>query len=223
MVYIGEVDTYQDDFYGGSGVAWSNAGANGAVSRMNSGTGIGVEAVYFGGGAGVRGSYSAYCFGAKQGFYATYHMYVTYHTWWPYQFMTYIDIEPAPQMSKYYGWYNSEQSANRDVFDGFTDYVAGKNPCGYGANANDTTQFGVYSSPDAWSYAMGAYGGIPNTYEWTYEHCCEDAWPGSNWGGEFQSYGGSNYRWALQFDQNPDYDDAYEPDYLPVLGWTLGN
>lgn len=219
QVYFGEVDTYQNDFYGSSGVAWSNTGANGAVSRYNSGGGIGVEDYYFGGGAGVNNQgVSNTCFGAKQGYNETYHMYVTYRTWWPYQYMSFIDIEDPVSD---YGWYSSEQSANRDVYNGWYDYVVGDNPCGYGANANDITQPGVYSAPDAWNSAIDT--GIPKTYTWTYETCCEDSWPGSNWGGNFQNFGSSGYRFALQYDQGPDYDDAYEPDYLPATGITLGN
>jgi hypothetical protein len=67
---------------------------------------------------------------------------------------------------------------------------------------------------------MGSYGYVPDTYVWTYELCCTSTWPGSNWGGRAQWFGSSSYNWALQFDQNPDFNDAYEPDYLPVFGWS---
>jgi hypothetical protein len=108
------------------------------------------------------------------------------------------------------------------VYNGWYDYIVGKNPCGYGANANDVTQPGVYSAPSAWNGAINS--GIPNTYAWTYETCCEgSSFPGSNWGGKFQNFGGSNYRWGLQFDQGPDWNDVYEPDYFPATGITLGN
>jgi hypothetical protein len=202
-------------------MCFSTSGANAAVSRYQSGGGIGVEAYYFGGGSGANNQgVSAYCFGAKQGYDATYSMVVHFKSYLGYQYMHYIDIED-PISS--YGWNSTQTSANRQVFNGYTDYIAGKNPCGYGANSGDVSQYGVYSSPNAWNGAMGSNGGIPNTYEWTYETCCSGSWPGTNWGGKFQSFGGSNYDWALQFDQSPDYNDAYEPDYMPVLGYSLGN
>lgn len=214
QVYIGEVDSYQDDFYGSSGVAWSNTGANNAKTRYQNSSGIGVEDYYFGGGSGANNQgVTAYCFGAKQGFNETYHMYVTYNAWVGYQYMSFLDIEDPISN---YGWYSTQQSANRSVFNGWYDYIVGSNPCGYGSNANDKSQPGVYSDPNAWNNAIGT--GIPNTYVWTYQNGCYGSWPGANWGGRAQWFGGSSYNWALQYDQQAtscgtqDYNDAYEPD-----------
>jgi hypothetical protein len=228
QVYVGEVDTYQHDFRGVNGPCpsgyWASmcfvaSGANAATTRYQNGGGLGVEAYYFGGGAGSNNQgVSNYCYGARQGYDATYAMVVHFKPWLAYQYMHFIDIEDPIAN---YGWNSTQQSGNRDVFNGYADYIAGKNPCGYGANSGDVSQYGVYSAPNAWNNAVGS--GIPNTYEWTYETCCSGSWPGASWGGKFQSFGGSSYNWALQFDQSPDYNDAYEPDYLPVLGRTLGN
>jgi hypothetical protein len=138
--------------------------------------------------------------------------------------MMFYDID---QPAYDYGWFNNAISDNRQTFNGFADYTAGRNPCGQGSNPNDVSQWGVYSAPSSsngWDYAMGTgtYGSIPNAYVWTKTTCCQAAFPGANWGGRAVWFGGSSYNWSLQFDENPDYDDAYEPDYLPVFGTTLG-
>ena len=231
QVYIGEVDSYQHNFYGVAGpcpggpdddMCWSFTGANNAVNRHNSGGGIGVEDYYFGGGAGANNQgVSSYCWGAKQGYHDTYDMAVFLKSYVPYEYLGFIDIEDP---TADYGWFSTEQFANRQVFNGFSDYLAGRNPCGYGVNSGDVSQYGVYSSPNAWSNeAMGSSGYVPRTYIWTYERCCQSAWPGLNWGARAQWFGSSNYDWALQFTQSPDYNDAHEPNYLPVFGYTIGN
>jgi hypothetical protein len=228
--YMGEADTYQHNWYGqagpcpsgpNDGMCWEHAGAESAITRYQASTGLGVEAYYFGGGSGVNNQgVSALCWGAKQGWRAAYSMDQNFDYAVSSQFMTFIDIEdPIAD----YGWNSTEQTANRDVFNGFTDYVSGADPCSLGNNSGDLAQYGVYSSPDAWNNGIGSNSDIPNTYEWTYERCCETSWLGTNWGGDFESFGSSSYDWALQFDQGPDYNDAYEPDYLPVFQETLGN
>jgi hypothetical protein len=94
QVYIGEVDTYQHNFYGVGGpcpgdpnnMCWSTTGANNAANRYNAGTGIGVEDYYFRGGAAANNQgVTSYCWGAKQGYHETYDMYVLFNAWWPYQ------------------------------------------------------------------------------------------------------------------------------------------
>lgn len=223
QVYVGEVSTYQNDFYGTHGIAWSDTAANSAQSRFTAGTGIGIEDYYFGGGSGANNQgISAYCFGALQGYHETYDMYVYHRSYLGDQYLSFLDIEDPIAT---WGWPSTEKSANRDVFNGWSDYVAGRGPCSYGANANDKSQYGVYSSPSAWNNAINS--GIPNTYVWTYQTGCSTAWPGANWGGKAKWFGGSNYDWSLQFDQDAqncgtkDWDDAYEPDTLPVLNNTV--
>src|SRR5579863_1492933 len=69
QVYIGEVSTYSNDFYGTHGIAWTDSGVNSAISRYNGGTGIGVEDYYFGGGSKANNQgVSAYCWGAMQAY-----------------------------------------------------------------------------------------------------------------------------------------------------------
>ena len=218
QVYIGEVSTYTNDFYGTSGIAWNNTGANSAVSRYNAGTGIGVEDYYFGGGSGANNqNVSAYCWGAMQGYHQEYDMWYYHNSFWTYQHLAFLDIEDPISN---YGWFRTQQAANRDVFNGWSDFVAARQPCGLGYV--DTSQYGVYSSPSAWNNATGS-SSIANTYIWTYETCCTSAWPGASWGGRAQWFGSSSYNWGLQFEQSPDWNDVYEPDYFPVLGITLGN
>lgn len=233
QVYIGEVGTYEHSFYGVdgpcpnsiyAGMCWSTAGADGAAQRYNANTGIGVEGYYFGGGPGVNNQgVSAICFGALQGYYAAYNMVTRFNQWTSEQFMLAIDIE-SPVSD--YGWEPAETSADRAVFNGFYDFVSDDNQCSSvdgGTNNVELSQPVIYSAPDAWESAMGSNGYIGNTPEWSYEKCCESSWPGADWGGLFQGFGDTRYRWALQYDQNPDYDDAYEPQYMPVWGFSLGS
>lgn len=243
QVYVGEVDTACDDFGGCSyHPDWNNTAAWDAWYRYASeGTGIGTQAYYFASGPNNKYSQSGlsdYCWGAVQGYDAAWRMANTYKDYTPWQKLMFIDIEdPITD----YGWSPSTQSRDRQVFNGFVDYTAGKQPCGQGNNGQDLSQYGVYSSPDAWcgnfpcgsGGAMGGdsqYGYIPNTYVWTYEKGCDNYWPGATWGGLGEFFGGSSSNWALQFWQPStgcpatwDADDAYEPDYLPVLGETLGS
>ena len=181
QVYIGEVSTYTNDFYGTSGIAWSNTGANGAVSRFNAGTGIGVEDYYFGGGAGANNQgVSSFCWGAEQAYHQAYDMYTYHNSYWAYEEMAFLDIE-SPISN--YGWYSTETAANVQVFDGWSDYISGKaTNCGLPTNSYGLSQFGVYSAPDAWNTATNS-DSVPNTYIWTYENSCNASFPGTNWGG----------------------------------------
>jgi hypothetical protein len=229
QMYGGEDGSYSVTFYNGSrpcpsdpgGVCWNTTGASNAQSRYQSNTGIGIASYYFGGGAAANNQgLSSYCWGVDQATAAAGGMDSTFRSWRSAQYLMFMDIED-PVSS--YGWASTEQAANRQVFNGFYDYTDGSAPCGKDKTPGDLSQPGAYSAPDAWSSAMGSNGGIPNSYVWTYEQCCTGSWTGSNWGGRFQNFGGAQYRWDLQFDQNPDYDDAYEPDWLPVFGIYLGN
>jgi hypothetical protein len=50
-------------------------------------------------------------------------MYVNLNSYLPYQYLSFIDIEDPVNN---YGWYSTEQSANRDVYNGWRDYLKGQ-------------------------------------------------------------------------------------------------
>ncbi len=165
------------------------------------------------------GSY--YCWGWNQGYTAVNHANNTYSGYLVTAYLMAIDIEGYSGD----GWSNAYQYPNRLVFNGFTDYVSGRTSQDPSHCNNTNTgvkyQYAVYSSPGEWSYSFGSYGTIGNTVEWTSEYCCLSSDPGSFT--QAQWFGGSNYDVEWQFDENPDYDLAYEPIYMPVFGVYLGH
>ncbi len=233
-VYIGEVGTYSNDFYSTSGVAWNYTAADNAATKYQNQNGVGVQAYYFGGGPGVNNTgLSNYCFGAKQAVKAASHMANTFGSYQAdNQWIMAFDVD-SPASA--YGFYTSEPLQNLDVWQGFRDYMEGKNPCGDGTNGNDFAQAVVYTGPDTWQGGsscnsssggvMGKYCSLADTPKWSSEYdCgCGASFPGANWGGQFQSFGGTAYEWARQYRINPDYDDAYADIYLPALGGYLNS
>ncbi|MHB8264212.1 MAG: hypothetical protein ACYDGY_10815 [Acidimicrobiales bacterium] len=238
QIYNGEVGVYYADMGGNQGPCPSDpnpdgacfnvTAANNAMTRFNAAppTGMGVFFYYLAGGSGSEyaPNYpSPYCFGWWQGYYSVTDAANYFSSYYSSAWIMSIDIENG------YGWQSSyggawSQAANRQVFNGFTDYVAGRTSADSacpGYNNTITYQYGVYSSPPMWSTAFGSYGGIPDTEVWTYEYCCTSVWPGSF--NNAQWFGGSNYNIQWQFDQNPDYDVLYEPIYLPVFGTYIGS
>ena len=84
---------------------------------------MGVWYYYFNGGA--SSSYepaypSPYCFGWAQGYNAVIDAYNHFNQYYLSAFVMSMDIESPTS----YGWYNSTQAQNRQVFNGFVDYVA---------------------------------------------------------------------------------------------------
>jgi hypothetical protein len=235
QIYLGETGLYTADFYGSAGpcsafgqhdqACFDPAAARAATARWQSGTGMGVQDYYFGGGAAAAAAsrYSSpYCWGRAEGFEASYGAYDYFGRYYDQQWVMALDIEGYSA----YGWSDAYPAQNRQVFNGFYDFVAGyasrDRRCSYLVNHAERQQPAVYSSPGMWSYAMATQGSIPNTYVWTYENCCASAWPGNFTGGNRAAFfGRSHYNWAWQFGQNPDYDVAYAPDYLPVFGYAV--
>jgi hypothetical protein len=231
QIYFGEVGYYYHDLGGGgSGPCTGDPGescfdtdaANGANSRWSANTGLGTQFYYLAGGADsvLEGNYSsAYCFGWAQGRDAEAHIADYFGDWDDSAWWLAIDVE----QDNTFGWSSSTKTANRDVFDGFTDAIAGRSDAGScGGSTSGAFQQEAYSSPDQWSYSFGSTeGNIPNTPIWTYEYCCTSTYPQSY--NNADPWGNSDYLEGWQFDQNPDYDVVYEPAYLPVFGIYLGS
>jgi len=216
------------------GGCWSTSGAAGAKSRYIAGTGMGGMAYYFTGGDDTRdeGNYSSpYCWGVAQGLDAIRLANTTSYEFWGNWNIgaIFLDIE----QNNTFGWYDtSDYASNRQVFDGMTDYVAGRTVGSCATqNTNDPEQYAAYSSPDQWdesfdwlSSSSPGQGSIGNTPVWTSENCCSSTDPLSFTGGkEAAWFGGSSYNWMWQFGEAPDYDLLYEPIYLPVFGFSIGD
>jgi hypothetical protein len=259
QLYVGEVGIYYEDFpkghpigggAGGSGPyknafltgTWSgtpakSSGAAGAIGRLQTGSGLGVAFYYFLGGSGSSAdNYSdPYCFGWNQGADAVQHVTATYSTYinaensLSYMFM---DIEQGANT----GWTAGSLANNREVFDGFFDYVSGKvsshSSCS-GQNGSYWFQPGVYSAgatgtSNEWLDDMGSSdqnqtGYIPNTPIWPYENKisqsgCPDQ--PTSWGSATE-FGDSSYKQAWQFCLSYDYDIFTDPMYMPYFGVDL--
>jgi hypothetical protein len=247
QIYIGEVGVYYSDptITGSTsnagpctksssnpdGACFSTTGANSANSRDAAGTGLGTQYNWILG--GPNSTYEAqygspYCFGWVQGgisiLYGTSTSY--FGNYWTYSYLMFADIE-QPSSD---GWYSgsgitsAQESANRQVINGFEDYVAGRSSadpshCSNSANGLPY-QYGIYSQPSTWvsifgSAAGGSYGQFPNTPIWTIDIAASDTDPGS-----FSGVGwiaSSSYDDGDQFWENPDHDLFYEPIYLPIF------
>jgi hypothetical protein len=228
QIYTGEVGVYYCDLSGSYCSAFNSTGANNAYTRWQDGTGMGVWYYYFDGGA--SSSYepeypSPYCFGWAQGYDAVTDAHGHFSQYYPSAWVMSMDIESPTS----YGWYDSTQAQNRQVFNGFTDYVADKSSadsrCTYRDSSGYEFQYGVYSDNDDWTYAMGSYGtSIPGTIKWTYQYYCDTTWPGSFSDAEW--FADTSQRDEWQFLHNcvsPDYDVLYEPVYLPLYGISIGS
>jgi len=235
--YVGEVGVYYWDA-GGSGSKCAISGhdwdcfnttaASEAQLKWLTDNSMGVQSYYFSGGANssLEGKYgSPYCFGWFQGYEADYGAYDYYGAYYLSQYIMAMDIEQNSNT----GW-NGTAAADRSVFNGFYDFLTGAaskdSHCTYGTPP-ELQQPAVYASPGNFTTAFGSGGSayMPNTYMWTTEQCCSASWPGTFTGGAGASFfpaSGSGYNWGWQFDENPDYDMFYAPDYLPALGHWIG-
>lgn len=221
--YNGEVGYYYQDLTGGNpsnkqcpydpgGYCFNTSAANGAISRFNAGTGLGVEFYYFGGGAdsSIAHNYSSpFCFGWDQAADAVAH--ITN----PSLFANYEDNDAVfifldIEQNNNFGWSNTTQAANRQVFDGFYDNLFGEANTNHCAGEQLAFQPGVYSSPDQWSYSFGSglNAQITGTPIITTEMCCSATFPSGFTGAQW--FGSSSYKDGYQFDENPDYDSFYE-------------
>jgi hypothetical protein len=253
QIYIGEVGVYYSDptITGSSshngpcsksssnpdGACFSSTGASSANTRAAAGTGLGTQYNWLLG--GPASTYAAqygspYCFGWVQGgisiLYGTSTSY--FGNYWTYSYLMFADIEQASSD----GWYNgssitsAQEQANRQVINGFEDYVAGRSsadPTNCSGTPNGLPyQYGVYSQPSTWvsifgSAAGGTYGQLPNTPIWTIDIATSDTDPGS-----FSGVGwiaSSSYNDGDQFWENPDHDLFYEPIYLPIFSSYIGS
>lgn len=238
QVYMGEVGIYYTDVNGGSGsgpcpgdprgFCFNGVGALDANGRAsNPGTGIGTQFYYFGGGASsslAGNAKSPYCFGWNQGNDAVIEVNNLFGGYQGFDTIMFFDME----QKNTYGWSNTTQAANRQVFNGFYDSVGGRpdaGGCTAGRPSGPVWQPAVYSNPSDWNYSMGSSGSIPNTPEWSVGNCCSDTWPGG-FGSNTQWFGSSNYHLAWQFDIHPpglgDWDVLFEPFVEPLSGQTIG-
>ncbi|MHB1930794.1 MAG: hypothetical protein ACYDEN_12485 [Acidimicrobiales bacterium] len=186
---------------------------------------MGVEFYYFGGGADssiARNYSSPFCFGWDQAADAVSHI-TNPSLFEPYEdndaVFVFLDIE----RNNMFGWSNTTQAANRQVFNGFYDNLFGDANSNQCAGEQLAFQPAVYSSPGQWSYSFGSgtnakIAGVPII---TTETCCSGTFPSGFSGAMW--YGSSDYRDGYQFDENPDYDSFYEPTYIPLSGTYLGS
>ena len=138
------------------------------------------------------------------------------------------------------GWYNNlggtltnaQMQANRDVINGFEDYVAGRSSADPSHCSGPTNglpfQYGIYSQASKWSEIFGSvsggsYGQLPNTLIWAANWGTSDTDPNSFAGVPF--FANSLYNMGNQFwggTGHPDHDVFYEPMKLPVFGQFWG-
>jgi hypothetical protein len=160
------------------------SGANASAAQTNFGTyhtGIGVGTYWFMGGPGVDPHFNgrdaeAAAWGADQAAAALADMNKLNPR--PNYPVVFMDVElpgnaPAYTPASDNGWTSVYTSAcsgqvrrhginpqvDRAEFNGFADYLT----------AHSSYKAGVYSAPSIWSKIFGKYGGLSNTYEWTYK------------------------------------------------------
>lgn len=229
QVYIGEIGTFAHDFFGNSGpcpsdpagMCFNTAGASGADSRQAAGTGVGVVGYYFGGGARYASSVGLtdFCWGWAQGAAAVDDVFANNDFFGQYYS---IDVQFIDVEGSY--WASATDAANREVFNGFYDYVHDL-PEESGQNCSQPEigyawQPAIFSSPNEWNSYLASAGTISGTPEWTSEYCCTGSYPASLSGAEW--FGSSQYEWLWQFDETPDYDIMDAPQYVPALGIYWG-
>lgn len=146
-----------------------------------------------------------------------------------------MDVEVGT--SNNYGWTIAYPYQNREVFDGFTTYVADKGSQTSHCTSRSTTggfkfQYAVYSAKSMFNPLFGTYKNVPNTLKWTSEYDCYPTYPGT--GGFTPSpnktidaiwFATGTNRDTWQFKHYciaSDYDIMYEPVWLPVFGVTIG-
>jgi hypothetical protein len=236
QIYIGEIGIYYVDFdpdhhtspcSGVGGYCFNGPAANAALDKYQHGTGIGVHYYYILGGpaSSLRpDGVTPYCWGWRQANQAFQNMSTSYGTWNAWALLIAADVEQETSL----GWSLTSSSNNRAVVNGFKDHIqnaTSDQPAGC-SGTHTAYQPVVYSAPAMWSDFFSGNGSLPITPIWTYQKCCPGSWPAdfhpsatryADW------FGNSDYNFAWQFDQNPDYDIAKEPLYMPALGFGLGS
>jgi len=208
QIYVGEVAEWQVPV---TKMAFNQSAAQSAIGRAVASTpsGVGVAYYDFGNGptqasapvAGESLVQADYCFGWEQGHQAESNILNDYSTSVAYSYVIFFDMEITPTS----GWLDaavtggsdgSYAERNRAVFNGFSDYVAGRtsaNPSFCSGVSPYIFQYGVYSSPGLWHTFFdtptstvppayldpassntdfcnedgGKYGSLPNTFIWT--------------------------------------------------------
>ncbi len=247
QLYIGEVGTANFDFAGQTGpcpglvdgfcfrgaVSGENDTAQGALNRRNAGSGLGIAGYYvvYGPEEQFGNSYSALCWGWEQGIEASAHATSTFGSYFNQMGSTFIAMDIEADNN--YGWSTSDPGANKEVFDGFWDYLTGENTsCGTNTET-EVFQPEVYASPVFWGDLMGSGTYIANTPAWTTEPSCystsqpQTMAPPQQYTadgyGPWTKY--TNHLENWQFWQSTpcgspleDYDTGNNMQYLPLFG-----
>jgi hypothetical protein len=237
--YIGEIGTAANSFGGvagpcpsdTNGMCFNQTGGLGAVYRYNKGTGIGVAYYYVA--QGPLSSYkpsgmSAYCWGWAQGYGAVANAVNTYKGWltYPALSMMVMDIEGEGID----GWGVDFLGDNRLVFNGFTDFVAGRSSADSTCPGQQTAwdfQYMLYTSSNTWGYLCSspADDQIGNTPIWTTEpyQYSETTLPPSMQPAQTYSPHWSTYsnwleNWQFWEGSTNDFDIGFNAWYMPNWG-----
>jgi hypothetical protein len=197
QIYIGEVGVYRADLSTFHGPCWgsTNGGPDGncfnnnaALAAIGTWPSGGVQSYYELGGASssLEGQYPGpYCFGVAQG-QAALHDLSQYPRYRSSQYVLAADVEPGDH------WDHGAQADNRQVLNGFFDYVSDKplaqaNCAGVPRYPSYKQQYAVYSSnyPEGagnayswdWHFWLGSYGIMPRALIWTYRYQGNAGWP----------------------------------------------
>jgi hypothetical protein len=243
QIYIGEDGTWIVDVAGETGpcpsddyeACFNTSGANGAISRLDAGTGLGVGYYYFldGPASSWDTAPDAYCWGVWQAGQAVLHAQDAYNSYTTDDGgFTYIyaDIEGGSGN----GWGSSNYN-NRQTFNGFYDYVDGNGSddpsCPYDSGVS--FQPGAYSSGpepgscglsgNEWGTDMAGYTSISNTPIWTSEIDYSSTTQPSSFSCAAW-FGSSSYNEVWQFHSgSTDYDIGIDPMYMPLYGWNFNS
>ena len=273
QIYLGDLGTFDHDSgaYGRCGNTPSGgcinhtSANNSAAGSLNTTIGLGWYYTADGASSALRNSpayvdLSNYCWGWLQGSWSIHDLRTLASAWSNSWYSTptipiiFLDIaESNSGWTTSNGKFKATYQGNRDVFNGFTDYVAGRSsnpPSGpscsdwSGSTNKGPKVFGYglyYNNAFLSSFTncltVGCYAYMPNTVFWpaiwenSYWHT---HYPGScSAAGTFQPtcgpgrgagwYGTSNYRWGWQYLQYPDWDEFTIPFTLPTTPPGLKN
>ena len=192
----------------------ADANANHFNYHPEHGVGTGGYWFMFGPGATDGTGLGAYAWGQRQGQWAL----GDWQRWYangthrmPFQIL-WMDVEKPG----FYGW-GSDGGANRQVFNGFWDYVT---------NAKQGPVPGVYSTAAQWNEIMAGNTSIPNTWEWTAQTSraaqpspCPTSFSGTGQSAVF--FGGQNASsahaamWQWSLSNTADYDQIDSNKNIP--------
>ncbi|MGA3149550.1 MAG: hypothetical protein ABSF33_19065, partial [Acidimicrobiales bacterium] len=218
-----------------NGMCFDGSGALGAVYRYQHSTGIGVAYYYVA--YGPTSSYkpssmSAYCWGWAQGYAAVVYAVNNYSSYlaYPYLSMMVMDIEGEGID----GWSTDFLGDNRLVFNGFTDFVAGRASADSGCPGQQDTyffQYMLYTSSNTWGYlcSSSADDSILNTPIWTtepynaYGHSSlpSSMNPAVTYTPLWSTYSDYLENWQFYESSSPDYDMGFNAWYMPYFGSNM--